>query len=299
MKNIYHEINVINLRDAKNKIEAIRRDSEVLDDVSFSRGLFRGGIRSGDETVIAAHLQSIDVQLGRILDSSHELLKMEALCLEFNKGITLFDRLTGSIGLDGGAFGDNFIASQDLYLAAISSYKKLVTVFHQGDMEISLMPLKLRLAIEIYFKNMIGYVSAKSVALSGRFKDKVSIYPLQISELLRFFSDKRYRKYAKLPVNLGIVSDINFWSNNLVHTGIVSFPWQSLSAVDLLAPLFNTRRDDGGLSIQGFNYLDLKYSQEELVRDLNFFISKNGRRVEVRCEKRSNRPIEGMFYYRS
>jgi len=194
-------------------------------------------------------------------------------------------------------YGDNFIASQNFYLDAVGSYKKHVPNFYQGDMNFACIPLKLRLAIETYFKNMIGYASSTQEFLTGRRKGDISPYPLSISDLLRFFENKNYSKYIKSPVNLGVLRDINYWSNNLMHTGIISFAWQNLSAIDYLSPLFYTKHENGYIHLEGFNYFSPDHDQSELARDLSDFLSDRTKKISVYYFKFTEKPFEGAFFY--
>jgi hypothetical protein len=164
-------------------------------------------------------------------------------------------------------------------------------------MEFACIPLKIRLAIEIYFKNMIGYVSAEQTYLSGPRAGETLPYPLSISDLLKFFEYKFYKKYIKLPIEISILRDINYWTNNLMHTGVISFAWQNLTAIDLLHPLFYTKHENGTLHIEGFNYLSPDYELNALEKDLNKFLSTKTKRVYVKLLDIQDTPIEGAFYF--
>ncbi|MBC3421951.1 hypothetical protein [Pseudomonas sp. RW3S2] len=297
MKELSNAIHIANLWDAQIKIDAIDIPNCFQDDEAFSQALFRGNLAQDESRVISAHLKAIKTQLKKVLNPAYELFKEDAVHLEFCKGITTFDQITKSIKLKGGTQGDNYIASQNLYLSAISSFRKFIPNFYQGDLELSLAPLKLRLAVEIYFKNMIGFIDAKTECLSGRRKGEIKPYPLSIADLLNFFSHRRYKKYAKIPMSIAIIKDINYWSNNLVHTGVISFPWQTMTAFDLLKPLFYTAKENGDRHLEGFNYLDRSFKQEDLTHDLNVFLSRHNNKVEVTCLKRTDRPLEGTYYY--
>jgi hypothetical protein len=288
------------LKNAKDKVDAkVDELKPNYDEAALSNLLFRTPLDKTNDNSTHAHLQAINTHLNKFFreDEDPRLVKRECLCLELSKSITLFDHLTNLLGIDGGMYGDNFIASQNFYLDAISSYKNYVPSFYQGDINFSCIPLKLRLAIEVYFKNIIGYEYSKQEILTGKRKGKTLDYPLSISDLLRFFSDKKYKKYVKLPINIEIVKDINYWSNNLMHTGVISFAWQNLTAIELLHPLFYTKHENGSLSIDGFNYLDLNQDQQALAKDLNIFLSDNHKKVDVQLFKHGKKPREGMFYY--
>lgn len=272
-----------------NEIKPSFTDSEL------SNLVYRGQIDPENKDFIGAHTQSIKRQLDRLY--SEDFFKVDEIFLEFSKSITLFNQITQAFEIDGGTYGDNFIASQNFYLDAVGSCKIHVPNFYQGSMQFSCIPLKLRLAIEIYFKNMIGYRSSSQEFLLGKRRGDVTLYPLSISDLLSFFSHPRYKKYCKLPMDIEILKDINFWSNSLVHTGVISFAWQNLEAVALLKPLFYTQHENGGIHIEGFNYLSPDFGQEDLEKDLNNFLSNKSRKVSVKLFPFSDKPLEGAFYY--
>lgn len=278
-----------NVDEKYNEIKPSFTDSEL------SNLIYREQLPPQNKNLIAAHTQSIKRQLDRLY--SEDFYKKDEIFTEFSKSITLFDQLTKTFQIDGGTYGDNFITSHNFYLDAVGSCKRSVANFYQGDMDFACIPLKLRLAIEIYFKNMIGYISSSQEFLLGKRKGDVTLYPLSIADLLRFFANKRYKKYCKLPINIEILKDINFWSNNLVHTGVISFAWQNLEAVELLKPLFYTKHKNGNIHIEGFNYLSPDFSQEDLEKDLNNFLSNHSRKVSVKLFPFSEKPIEGEFYY--
>lgn len=264
-------------------------------DSELSALIYREQLYSNNKDLTAAHIQSIKRQLDKIYNEDY--FKIDEIFLEFSKSITLFDRFTKALQIDGGVYGDNFIASQNFYLDAVGACKSHVPNFYQGSMEFACIPLKLRLAIEIYFKNMIGYISSSQEFLAGKRKGEVTLYPLSIADLLSFFSNRRYKKYCKLPVDIQVLKDINFWSNNLVHTGIISFAWQNLQAIELLKSLFYTKHENGSISIEGFNYLSPDFTQDDLEKDLNNFLSNQSRKVSIKLFQFSNKPIEGAFYH--
>lgn len=266
-----------------------------FDESDISRLIFRGEIDAKNKDVMAAHVQSIKTQLDRVLLERD--FKTKEMVLEFSKSVTLFDKFTGALEIEGGVFGDNYIRSKSFYLDAVSACKSAVPNFYQGSMEFSCIPIKLRLAIEVYFKNMIGYVKSSQEFLTGKRKGELAPYPLSIADLLNFFSNKKYKKYCNLPIDIKILKDINFWSNNLVHTGVISFAWQNLQAIELLSRLFQTEHKNGSIDIWGFNYLSSEFDHDDLERDLNGFLSSHLRKVKVECSRFSGKLIEGGFYH--
>jgi len=102
-------------------------------DLELSHLIYRGQLNPNNKDLIAAHTQSIKRQLDRLY--SEELFKEDEILTEFSKSITLFDQFTKTFKIDGGAYGDNFIASQNFYLDAVGSCKSLVPNFYQGSMD--------------------------------------------------------------------------------------------------------------------------------------------------------------------
>ena len=284
-----------NLIEANDKITAkLGEGYEPFSEKELSSLLFRKPLDPKCNESITAHLQAIKCQIEKVLSSSYQ--KDDVIFLEFSKSLTLFDDLTQAIGLTGHTRARNYIASQHLYCDAISSYQKYIVNLHTTDLDFAYIPMKLRLAIEFYFKNMLGFAYAQKKFLAGKRKDKIVDYPLSISELLRFYGHKKYNKYVKLPLDVSLIQDINYWSNKLVHTGIHSYAWQNLTAVDFLKPLFNTVRNDGSRHLEGFNYLNLDYEQEKMVEDLNKFLSNQRMEIKVLTYQRGDKPIEGAYY---
>ncbi len=286
------------LLDAKEKIDAnFKALPSSFEDEDLSKLIFRGQLDNID--VINAHIQAIHTQLGKITGDESYYLKQKEIIIEFSKSITLFNKITNSLSIDAGVFGDNFIASQNFYLSAVSGFKKHVPNFYQGDMEFSCIPLKIRLAIEIYFKNTIGYVSSEQQYLSGHRKGETSPYPLSISDLLKFFNHEDYKKYLQLPplIKIEVLRDINYWTNDLMHTGVISFAWQNLTAIDLLHPLFYTKHENGAIHVEGFNYLSPEHDLKALEVDLNAFLSNRTKKVCVKLLDIKDKPIEGAFYF--
>ena len=295
MKELLTALQIQNLCLIKDVISRTTEAEEEITPEQLSNYLFRREVRDRDKSVISAHLTTIESQLEKILNPENRHFKHEGLFLEYSKGITRFNELTMSIPVEGGTLADNMIIGQHFYQSARSAYM-MAAVLYQGNLDISIIPIKLRLAIEVYFKNLIGFSSAKGTYLSGRRKGKEFNFPLQISDLLSFFSHEKYKKYADFPVSISILKDINFWSNKLIHTGLISYPWQSIAAVELLEPLFKTKLDDGRWNLEGFNYLNLDFSQDQLACDLGEYLSTPRVNVVVDCFERGGRSVEGAYY---
>jgi len=285
------------MQSVKEKID--KKYEEInpsFSDSKLSNLIFRGEINHKNTDFIAAHIQSIKTQLDRIYNDDR--FKRKEVLLEFSKSITLFDQFTKALNIEGGTYGDNFIASRNFYQNAVEACMNSGLNVYQGSMEFSCIPLKLRLAIEIHFKNMIGYKSASQKFLTGKRKGSTTLYPLSIADLLNFLTHTKYKKYCTPPIDIEILKDINFWSNNLIHTGVISFAWQNLQAIEFLKPLFSIKLEDGRWSLEGFNYLSTDAAQQDLENDLNEFLSNHLREISIKLFKFSNKPIEGEFYYR-
>lgn len=288
---------ILFLIEAKAKIDAaFNSENPLPEDKYYSNLIFRRKLDANQADVINAHVQAIHKHINKLFAESHSI-KIPPLVLEFSKSIAQFDSITKHLNINGGVYGDNCIASQYFYINAVSAFRECTPNLYQGDMDFACIPLKLRLAIEIYFKNMIGYVSSEQTHLTGHKKGSKSPYPLSIADLLKFFNDKYFNKYIKSPIQLEVLMDINYWSNNLMHTGIISFAWQNLTAIDLLMPLFTTQHQEGAIDIQGFNYLSPDHDLKDLQKDLNTYLSNQHRRVDVTLLNIKDKPAEGSFYY--
>lgn len=122
MNQIATLINMDFMQAVKEKVdEKYGEINPSFEDSQLSRLLFREQLDPKNIELTHAHIQVIHKQLNRLY--SDEFLKVEAIFLEFSKSITLFDSITRILEIDGGVCGDNFIASQNFYLDAISSCK--------------------------------------------------------------------------------------------------------------------------------------------------------------------------------
>ncbi|WP_447878459.1 hypothetical protein [Serratia fonticola] len=267
-----------------------------LTELEFSKNLFRIPLDKKNYKSISAHLQSLHKWLNDILDEEkNKNYKTDQLYIEFKKNISIFDNYTNVLGMTGYIQADNFITGNSFYRDAVASYMKPIPQFYIGDYDIACIPIKLRMAIECYIKNMIGFISAKQIILNGKKKGKESDYVISISKLLQFFQDDEYKKYANLPVNPSILQDINYWANSFMHTGVTLFPWQSLSAIELLEPMFKHWNESKKFSLHGFNSLNMEHSFNDLVKDLNTFLSSDHKKVEITLLPRSKYPTEGVY----
>ncbi|WP_410737950.1 hypothetical protein [Citrobacter portucalensis] len=284
------------LTEAKEKCEHVKNKvflDEKLTEIERLKYVFNNDIRINNKKLISAHLQALHTQLKKILSPELETtFKTEGLFVEFSKGITIFDHITKILAMQGGTYGDNTVFSNNFYYDASRAVQKMPHPFYQGDLEIACIPMKLRLAIELYIKNMIEFKGAKKKNKKG----KDINYTVKISELLDFFQDKRFVKYANLPVSIDTLKVINSWSNKFIHSGVIPLPWQSLTAIDMLYPLFKIWSNNKEFSLNGFNFINLNYSQDEMVKDLNLFLSEKSKSlITVELYPRCERPFEGVY----
>ncbi|KHS76247.1 hypothetical protein RC79_06565 [Pectobacterium brasiliense] len=284
------------LTEAKEKCEHEKNKiflDEKLTEIEILKHVFNDDFRVKNKKLISAHLQALHTQLQKILSPELEsTFKIEGLFVEFAKGITIFDHITKTLEMQGGTYGDNRVFSNNFYYDASRAIQKRPHPFYQGDLEIACIPMKLRLAIELYIKNMIGFKGAKKKNRIG----KVVNHTVKISELLNFFQDKYFIKYVNLPVSIDTLKVINTWSNKFIHSGVIPLPWQSLTAIDMLYPLFNIWRDDKEFSLNGFNFINLNHSQDEMLKDLNLFLSEKSKSIiTVELSPRCERPFEGVY----
>jgi len=82
---------------------------------------------------------------------------------------------------------------------------------------------------------------------------------------------------------------------------MISFAWQNLTAIDLLKCLFEiTHQKNETLSFEGYSYLNLEYDQNNLINDLNEFLTKKERKVvKVTLSERQKRPREGYYHQKN
>lgn len=168
------------------------------------------------------------------------------------------------------------------------------------NIENSCIPFYLRASIEVYFKNLIGYLDAEVKNEENNTKEK---YILNISKLISFFENKRYKKYIIFPdkIDIKIIKMINKWSNSFIHSGVPSFCWQSIIAADYLYPFFCPPFSENGFSlVEGYNYLDRNYQHSHLIQDLEEYLSSySKKRVTITyvCFDEKDKPLEGCFYH--
>ncbi|WP_157037510.1 hypothetical protein [Erwinia piriflorinigrans] len=284
------------LEEAKEKCEH-EKNSQLLNkeltDTEFLKHIFSDDLNSKNKEIISIHLQALHTHLKKILSpESENTFKTEGLYVEFAKGITIFDGITKTLEMEGGTYGDNTVFSNNFYYDASRAIKKMPHPFYQGDLEIACIPMKLRLAIELYIKNMIEYKGAKKKYKKGKERN----YSVTIAELLGFFQNEKFNKYVDLPVSINTLRSINTWSNKFIHSGIIPLPWQSLTAIDMLYPLFSIWNDDRNFSLNGFNFINLNYSQDEMLKDLNAYLSEKSKMpITVELYPRCEHPFEGTY----
>jgi len=89
------------MRAVKEKVDAVYDEVKPsFEGEKLSKLIFRGQLDRKNIEVTHAHIQVIHDQLDRLYAS--DFLKTKAVLLEFSKSITLFERITNSLGIDGG-----------------------------------------------------------------------------------------------------------------------------------------------------------------------------------------------------
>ncbi|UYM16213.1 hypothetical protein [Endozoicomonas euniceicola] len=257
--------------------------------------LFRKNISKKSTRVIDTHHQAIFNCVKNILEKNDSYRYDNLLITEFARDITTFDCLTESLKLKSKTYADRYLTSSDIYMDAQSAYRGPIVKSYTANFDFALLPMKLRLAIEVYFKNMIGFIKAEYKIKKGHKKNKTGDEQIQISQILNFFSEDENKEFANLPVDILLIKYINFWSNSFVHSGIISLAWQGLTAVELLSPLFNSNNHDGRIDINGFNYINLSKTEIELQSKISRYLSTDFKDVNILLEKRRARPIEGSY----
>ena len=292
MDNFIHENNLYILQEITEKVnEKYKEISPDFSDIELSNLLFGKTKKKDNNKIIPAHVQAIKKQLDLINEESFE--KNRVVIHEFCSSIAWFNRFNNTFQLNGGTYRSNYLTSRDCYVDALQAIRSMPQ-FYQGSIEFARIPVMLRLAIEIHFKNMLGIQAVYQK--KGEAEDR---YDISISNLLDFFGKAAGKKFCNLPIDIQIIQNINYWSNSFIHSGVLNYAWQSLQAIDFLAPLFKIEHENGGYSLEGYNYLSPDFSQDEIIKDLENFLSHKRKNIQIRIdyEKFSEEPLEGQFYY--
>lgn len=142
----------------------------------------------------------------------------------------------------------NYLTSNSFFLHAKFALftNKLIPSTTNRDFSIASMPTLIRQSIELKIKNMIGFDKVT--------KDDGGYKQVTISSILNFF--KENPELLDLPLPIEYLIAINRWTNNFVHSGIASFSWQSLEAVDIIECLFSIKDDaTNRVNLDGFSYI--------------------------------------------
>lgn len=213
-----------------------------------------------DEDWFLAQCRSACNQIKKILDNDstfhqyYDSVLVEADLLLLSKELILDVHLLNKISknrlkLDGSSCRDHYVPSIQFFLHAKFSCftnKNIIETTNRNFL-FSSMPTLIRQAIEIKMSGMIGLEGVTNT--NGGFK------LVGISKILDFFNDEG-KNFLNLPLPIATLTAINSWTNGFTHTGVTTFCWQSLEAIDLIEPLFEIKdKESRACCINGFSYI--------------------------------------------
>ena len=268
------ENNLELLNQIKEKI--IQRNPRVLEITSsnkFAADLFQVHV---DEKWKLAQCRSIINQITKMSSGNLPFLTWK-VTKEFILDISLFDQETGAVDWDTIVDSPNRFSSMEFFLNAKFAYTDNYRPIPLNGRRFlfATTPTLVRQAIELKIKSMLGIKSIIN-------RNTTKAASVAISDLLRFLRENP--KIAKLPVDVQTLIAINKWANGFTHTGITSYAWQSLEAIDFIEPMFAIKNDEI-VNLEGFNYLNKEYSKQQLKRQLEKFFRLKGIEIQVTLHK--------------
>ncbi|WP_157214332.1 hypothetical protein [Pseudomonas sp. GM18] len=198
-----------------------------------------------DENWVIAQCQSIEHQLKRLIHDNAYTLEPEKISRELITDISIFNQHHKVFSWDVGIHAQNYLTSMEAFLNAKFSYANYVPASTSGrTFKVISTPAQIRFAIEFKIKNMLRI-------LDHTYSDGSSSI-IQISELLNF-CEKNSHLFT-FPISITALKELNKWSNNFIHSGVFSYYWQSLQAIEIIEPMFSIK-DSKSIHLEGFNYL--------------------------------------------
>lgn len=141
-----------------------------------------------------------------------------------------------------------------------SHYEDIPSVGRDYDRKIA--PFIIRHSIELKIKNDL--LEIRFVEKSGKIK------PVFISDYIKFF-EKKGTQFFDLPIDINILSLVNEWSNDFVHTGMHEYSWLIFSVVERIEPLFSIK-ENGKTNLDGFNFRKKTFDKKSLKTELESFL---------------------------
>lgn len=135
------------------------------------------------------------------------------------------------------SFSQSQITGHSFFHLASSSilpktYESIGLCQQENIFNVYSIPFKLRVAIELKIKSIIGFLSC-DITRNGNTKVNTSEFPVTmiIQELIKL-------KCLELPCNLQSIANIYTWSCSFCHTGKKEYLWMSMKALEILSRIF-------------------------------------------------------------
>ncbi|BEU80078.1 MULTISPECIES: hypothetical protein [Enterobacteriaceae] len=108
------------------------------------------------------------------------------------------------------------------------------------NFDISIIPVFIRMALEMKIKEVIGYEKAYD---SHNKESNITVH--QILSVIK--QNKRLNFFGEV-IDVNDLLHVNRWANYFVHTGVSSYYWKYREAISILNPLF---KEENGFNMQG------------------------------------------------
>lgn len=162
----------------------------------------------------------------------------------------------------------NYISSEQFFLNAKFAVfsKKAIVSSTSRDMFYSLIPTLIRQAIETKIKNSLGI---ESIEPRGTI--------ISISNYIKFI--KNNKELFCFPVSMDSLSVINKWTNTFIHTGVTSYIWQSMEAIDIIEPMFTSYDENKRFNLNGFYYHNEGVTLNKVEEEINKYFLKKSKKI--------------------
>lgn len=163
-------------------------------------------------------------------DDNNELVKLFISDIE---QFTTLDRV--DLGLGRSTWAQSRIGENAFFHLANSpllphTYKSIDQ--HAGDVfDIYSIPFKLRIALELKLKTIIGFESCTITQNGKKTTSKELPFTNTLNRLIKI-------NCLKTPCSLQNIQNIYQWACNFCHTGEKEYIWITMKALDLVSPLF-------------------------------------------------------------
>ncbi|ECJ2317679.1 hypothetical protein IHW83_000202 [Salmonella enterica] len=131
-----------------------------------------------------------------------------------------------------------------------NNYKNIPN-FNIMNFDVSIIPVFIRMALEIKIKEVIKYQKAYD---AHNKESNVTVH-----QILSVIKENKRLNFFNQDIDVNDLLCINRWANYFVHNGISSYYWKYREAISILNPLF---KEENGFNMQGrtfvVNFVGLK-----------------------------------------